>query len=113
MEERRNEFKEVINRLIELGWTKEAIADELGVTWYSLHNWQTGRKVPRAPQAILLALRGLEGTRPPKKRRYGPDAPQRRSKKEPAPGDPEPAEKPSETNQLRNVQEGTVSLPHV
>jgi hypothetical protein len=81
MEELEKEFRDVLERLLHLGWTQAAIADQLGLSWHAVHKWHIGKEPPRALPAMLVALRNLEGVSPPKKKRYGPDAPQRQPKK--------------------------------
>jgi hypothetical protein len=79
-----NEVQTLVNALVKQGWTVAAIADTLGVSWETVKCWQQGKHPPRAPQAIVMALSMLKSQVPPPKRRYGPDAPQRRPKKNPA-----------------------------
>jgi hypothetical protein len=77
------ELRELINELIERGWTYSALGDALGVGRDTVKSWQDGKHPPRAPQAMALALTVLKEQDPPLKRRYGPDAPQRQPKKRP------------------------------
>ena len=72
------EIREQISNLMGKGWTYVAIAEQLGVTWYTVRHWYQGRYKPRPYQPVLAALKNLEQVTPPKKRRYGPDAPQRK-----------------------------------
>jgi DNA-binding XRE family transcriptional regulator len=78
-----NEIRKLVNDLVEAGWTYMALGDALGVDRDTVRNWHQGKYLPRAATAMVLALRVLKGQQPPPKRRYGPDAPQRRSKKTP------------------------------
>jgi hypothetical protein len=78
-----NEVQTLVNDLVKQGWTIAAIADTLGVSWETVKYWQQGKHPPRSPQAIVMALTMLKSQEPPLKRRYGPDAPQRRPKKNP------------------------------
>ena len=52
------------------GWTHQAIADELGVTWSGLRNWETGFRSPVNAKPVELALSVLLDRKPPPKRRY-------------------------------------------
>jgi hypothetical protein len=79
-----NEVQSLLSDLVKQGWTVAAIADTLGVSWETVKYWQQGKHPPRSPRAIVMALSMLKSQEPPPKRRYGPDAPQRRPKKNPA-----------------------------
>ena len=73
---------ETIGQLQARGWTVAAIADELAVHWSTVNGWKMGRRPPQNPTLVLMALeRLLRRRRVPKRRRYGPDAPQRRPRK--------------------------------
>lgn len=72
-----------IERLRERGWTYASLGDAIGVRWDTVRRWHLGTHDPTALQAVLAMLRGLEDQQAPPKRRYGPDAPQRRSRKGP------------------------------
>ncbi len=75
---------EAIRQLQTKGWTTAAIADELAVHWGTVNGWKMGRRPPQNPTLVLMALEGLlRRQRIPKRRRYGPDAPQRRPRKGP------------------------------
>ena len=78
-----NELRNLLNDLVERGWTYTALGEELGVRRDTVWNWHRGAYAPRAPHAIEVALRVLTQQDPPLRRRYGPDAPQRRPKKRP------------------------------
>jgi hypothetical protein len=78
-----DEIRKLVNDLVQAGWTYMALGDALGVDRDTVRNWHQGKYLPRAPQAMVLALTVLKGQEPPLKRRYGPDAPQRRPKKIP------------------------------
>ena len=66
-----NDVQERITRLIDKGWTKAALADELGMGWMGLHQWTTGERNPANPKLVLAALDSLLARkRVPKKRRY-------------------------------------------
>ena len=64
-----NEVQQYIRDLKAKGWTHQAIADELGMTWAGLRNWETGGK-PSNAKTALLALGVLLERKPPPKRRY-------------------------------------------
>jgi hypothetical protein len=76
------ELTTLIDQLMGKGWTYAALADALGTHWDTVRNWHRGEHEPRPYQPVVLALRSLESGQPPKKRRYGPDAPQRQPKKD-------------------------------
>jgi DNA-binding XRE family transcriptional regulator len=78
-----DEVRALITDLVEAGWTYAALGDALGVHRDTVWNWHRGKYIPKAPQAMMLALRVLKQQDPPLKRRYAPDAPQRRPKKRP------------------------------
>jgi len=42
-----------------VGHTQEDVANEIGVTWASVHRWCTGKAVPR--HAILNGTMGVKG----------------------------------------------------
>ena len=77
-----NEVQELIAQLRSKGWTLAAVADELGVAANTLGRWQAGSRHPSNPVPVVELLRRLLGRRRvPKQKRYGPDAPQRQSRK--------------------------------
>jgi hypothetical protein len=78
------EVKIAIDRLIRAGWTYASLGDAIGVRWDTMRNWHLEKHSPTALQAVMAMLRSLESQEPPPKRRYAPDAPQRRTKKSPA-----------------------------
>jgi hypothetical protein len=78
------QLQAVIDGLLQKGWTYAAIGDAIGSRWDTVRRWHLGKHTPTALQAVMAMLRSLESQEPPPKRRYGPDAPQRRSKKDPA-----------------------------
>ena len=68
-----NSLGELITQLMDKGWTKQAIADELQVNWRTIHRWVSGEVTPRPWTAItrqgqLEAL--LERKQIPLKKRY-------------------------------------------
>ena len=64
-----NEIQEKITTLRATGWTLAAIADELGVHWYTAQRWQKGQ-YPDTPKPVLMALDTLMKRKPPPRRRY-------------------------------------------
>jgi hypothetical protein len=53
------------------GWTLAAIADEVGVTWFTVKRWETGEQYPDTPKPVLMMLDSLlKRKRIPKQRRY-------------------------------------------
>jgi hypothetical protein len=79
-----DDVQRLLGELLKKGWTYSALGEKLGVGWDSVKAWRSGKHSPRADQAVVLALTMLLDQQPPPKRRYGPDAPQRRPKKNPA-----------------------------
>jgi len=65
-----NEIQIKIEELKNAGWTKQAIADELGVTWQAVQYWLKGERYPQTSKPILIVMDGLLSAKPPKKRRY-------------------------------------------
>ena len=63
------EIQRHIRDLKAKGWTHQAIADELGMTWQSVRNWENG-VMPINAKPVELALSVLLDRKPPKKRRY-------------------------------------------
>ena len=65
---------DIQTRLAELkakGWTLAAIADEVGVTWFTVKRWEIGEQYPDTPKPVKLMLDAmLKRKRVPKKRRY-------------------------------------------
>ena len=59
------ELQELLSDLVERGWTKQATADAMGVTWPTMWRWATGRMVPAHERGVILALRQLARTKPP------------------------------------------------
>ena len=48
-----------------------AIADEMGVHWFTAQRWKDGRQYPDTPKPVLAALDALlKRKRIPKRRRY-------------------------------------------
>ena len=72
------EARIAIERLRGNGWTYASLGDAIGVRWDTVRSWHLGTHDPSAFQAVLAMLRTLEDQQAPPKRRYGPDAPQRR-----------------------------------
>ena len=67
---RMNDVQEVIAALRDKGWTQQAIADELGVTWLTAHRWESGQTYPPTSKPVLMALDTLMKRKPPQRRRY-------------------------------------------
>ena len=66
-----NGVQKRIRELKVKGWTLAAIADGLGVTWYTAQRWDLGQQYPTTPKPVLIVLAALvERKRVPKKRRY-------------------------------------------
>ena len=66
-----NEVQGKIAELREKGWTLAAIADEMGVHWFTAQRWKDGRQYPDTPKPVLAALDALlKRKRIPKRRRY-------------------------------------------
>jgi hypothetical protein len=78
------EVKIAIDRLMQMGWTYASLGDAIGVRWDTVRSWHLEKHSPTALQAVLAMFQSLESQEPPPKRRYGPDAPQRRPKRNPA-----------------------------
>ena len=76
-------MREQIAILLAKGWTYASLSDAIGASWYSVRNWHLEKHTPKPVQPVLAMLRGLEDQQAPPKRRYAPDAPQRRSRKGP------------------------------
>ena len=62
-----------ISKLVDDGWTLQAIADRLEVHRVSVYEWKNGKHVPTHVNLVMMALDALADKTPPKKRRYGPD----------------------------------------
>ena len=78
-----NEIQEKITALRTAGWTLAAIADELGVHWYTAQRWQKGQQYPDTPKPVAASLDLLFDRKPPPRRRYpGTHHLQRKSRKE-------------------------------
>ena len=67
-----NDVQEKLSILRASGWTQQAIADELEVSWQAVHNWVLGQRHPENSKAVLMALETLATRKPPKRRRYAP-----------------------------------------
>ena len=65
-----NDVQERISILIDSGWTQQAIADELGVSWNGLRYWQRGERYPNNVKGILTLLDNLLQKKAPPKKRY-------------------------------------------
>ena len=65
-----NDVQEKLDALIINGWTQQAIADEMGVSWQAVHSWKKGQRFPENGKVVLMALDSLVGKKPPPKRRY-------------------------------------------
>ena len=62
--------QELIGELRSKGWSKAALADELGVTWFTVTRWERGR-VPANEVGVRMVLgQLLQRRRVPKRRRY-------------------------------------------
>ena len=73
------EIQELLAQLQAKGWTIAAIADELGMVRHSVAGWKSGKHEPANSRVVAATLAQLSSRRRvPPKRRYGPDAPQRR-----------------------------------
>ena len=70
----------LLGELMKSGWTYAAIAEEMGVHWHTAKRWHSGES--RVSRATAIGLSTLLEKAPPPKRRYGPDAPQRRPRKD-------------------------------
>ncbi len=80
-----NDVQELLVQLKANGWTLAAIADEMGTHYNTVQKWSAGHRSPANSGAVIQVLEGLlRRRRVPKQRRYGPDAPQRRPRKDPA-----------------------------
>ncbi len=76
------EIQELLAQLQAKGWTIAAIADELGMARLSVAGWKAGKHEPANSKVVGAALKQLRSRRRiPKRRRYGPDAPQRQPRK--------------------------------
>ncbi len=81
---RMTDISERITELRAKGWTVAAIADELQVNYYTVVRWQNQSRLPTNSAGVRMILeRLIRRKRIPKRRRYGPDAPQRRPRKGP------------------------------
>lgn len=65
-----NEVQERIEGLKNAGWSKQAIADELGVTWQAVQYWEKGERYPKNSKPVFIVMDSLLECKPPKKRRY-------------------------------------------
>ena len=73
-----NDVQQKVAKLLGRGWTQQAIADELQVTWLTVHRWYTGETQPSSRGSVLMALDWLlKRKRIPKRRRYGKGSRQR------------------------------------
>ncbi len=73
-----NQIQEKITTLKDKGWSLAAIADELGVHWYTAQRWHKGEQYPDTPKPVLMALDALlKRKRIPKQRRYAKGSRQR------------------------------------
>jgi hypothetical protein len=75
------EINDLIVELRGKGWTVAAIADELGVDYYTIYKWQKGIHAPANPRAVQRVLGELlKQRRIPKRKRYtrkrNPSAPE-------------------------------------
>ncbi len=78
------EIQDLLAQLQAKGWTIAAIADELGMARHSVAGWKSGKHQPANYRVVGVALQQLNiRRRVPKRRRYGPDAPQRQPRKGP------------------------------
>ena len=68
-----NDIQERITQLQAKGWTLAAIADDVGVHWFTAQRWANGEQYPNTPKPVLMVLDGLiRRKRIPKRRRYKP-----------------------------------------
>ena len=65
-----NDVQEKLDALIGDGWTQQAIAEEMGVSWQAVHSWKKGQRFPENSKVVLMALDALTDKKPPPKRRY-------------------------------------------
>lgn len=73
------EAQEILGELLVNGWTKAAIADEMGVAHFTVERWEKGRR-PANAVGVALALESLaRRRRVPKRRRYTKSPPARES----------------------------------
>ena len=69
------EVQGILGELSANGWTKAAIADEMGVAHFTVERWEKGRR-PANAVGVALALESLlRRRRVPKRRRYTKKAP--------------------------------------
>ena len=73
------EGQKLLGDLVNSSWTYAAIAGEMGIHWHTVKRWHSGES--RVSKVVAIGLSTLFEKEPPPKRRYGPDAPQRQSKK--------------------------------
>ncbi len=79
-----NDIQEMIAELRSNGWTLAAVADEVAVSRNTVDRWYRGERYPTNAAGVRVMLRRLSARRRiPKRRRYGPDAPQRQPRKGP------------------------------
>ena len=65
-----NGVQEKIEHFLASGWTQQALADEMGMSWNGLRYWRTGERYPHNAKAVLALFESLADKKPPKKRRY-------------------------------------------
>ncbi len=66
-----NDVQQLIVQLKAKGWTRAAIADEMGLAPYTLERWEKGVHSPANAAGVALLLeRLLKRRRIPKKKRY-------------------------------------------
>ena len=61
------EIPAVISTLMLKGWSRSALARELGVDYDSVLRWGTGKGLPANVKVVGAALEGLLSKTPPKK----------------------------------------------
>ena len=67
-----DDVRNALSRLLDLGWTSAAIADELGVSPVTVFRWQKGDRQPEHLKSVLHLLEALSTrTRIPRRRRKG------------------------------------------
>jgi hypothetical protein len=65
-----NELQEKIEHLLGSGWSQQALADEMGMSWNGLRYWRVGERYPHNAKAVLALLDSLADKKPPPRRRY-------------------------------------------
>ena len=67
-----DDVRNALSRLLDLGWTSAAIADELGVSPVTVFRWQKGDRQPEHLKSVLYLLEALSTRRRiPRRRKKG------------------------------------------